>query len=357
MKRMTLFLIGFLIPLHAHAALSPWVDDVIQKIDAGLATSGMMPAISCDDTVVRQELQNNLSMIRNQYSVTVDTAMEISALKNRTLCFEADRRELQEKVDTILQLLSTATNSCQQQSSHVLRQTFLFADAAYREFLKGAVDPSLHNDLVRTTYPFEKPETFGVMSKPELDPSSTKTQCIYTTDYAPPGIGFIPTIENDVIASPEESDLRAFGCDQSVLLTLPSSVNTEAAVLSGLMGDIQTFAKETLSVIESALSSIDEILAVATGSAPTSTVTHVVDPPPPHAEQTGCLRPLIPLSSLGTQQVEDALQAFPSYFDTKNLRDDGGTKTYNPPLDQTLDRKSTRLNSSHVSESRMPSSA
>ena len=34
-----------------------------------------------------------------------------------------------------------------------------------------------------------------------------------------------------------------------------------------------------------------------------------------------------------------------------------GAAPSRPPLDESLDRKSTRLNSSHVSESRMPSSA
>lgn len=336
------FFVGILFPLSTHAqALSPWVEEALRRIDTGVATAGSFsPPGSCTDDVSISEAENNLSMAREKFSVSLHMADESQFLRERTLCFQSDRILLEQKLRFLLGRLERAFTECNSKSAYVLRETYDFADAAYRSFLFGSVDPAYQDGLLRQKYAFDSMELAQTQQQPQEDPNSTAPLCPYTTDYAPHAIGYTPTMYGG--GTTASLDIKSYGCDVSVLQGLPGPLQDEARPLIAFMNESDTFARETYETVSRALSTIDSIVAVVTGKAPPETLSGTVLPPP-HEEKTGCLRPLSPEGDedIDPKEIEYTLLAYPDYFSPDNLREQEiapGTiiKTYGPTPELTL---------------------
>ena len=99
MRRFFLLIGLLLIPTAASAsALSPWVDHVISRADNAMGFALGLPVGSCGDPEVMQEIENNLSLVRSSVNASVDLAQEAQFTKERTVCFQSDRRLLEDEL-------------------------------------------------------------------------------------------------------------------------------------------------------------------------------------------------------------------------------------------------------------------
>ena len=294
MKRF-LLLVGLLfIPVTASAqALSPWVQGVLDAASAGIATANSRTATSCDVEQLRGDVDQNLTRERVALSDIISATDEAERRGENTVCYESDRRLLIEKMRLVLETLSLATKSCKTDSARVLRDVYVYLAEAYTSFLKGALDPTYQDARLQTPQAFE---SAALWEQTENSSSSTSSLagafplCPYTSDYAVHVFARIPQSSIGTNAT-VPSGIRSFGCDLSVISTLPSDMQGELEPLKKLLKEAEDFAKATFGGFID-LSQVD------------------------HAEQTGCLKPKIPLlASEAPRSVADELLAFPNYFD------------------------------------------
>lgn len=321
-----LILIGVLLfPESAFAAArSDWVQGVLGRVDGGIAAVSSIPSSGCDIEGNKQELLNNLSAVRDLRTVTLDYGIESQFLRERSLCIESDRILLQNKLIEVYDAFTLATATCNLRASNLLRTVYAFNVQAYRSFIRGSVDASYQDNLLRRINPF---------LSTEINPNSNEPLCPYTTDYSPHFIGALP------VASNNSFDIKSYGCDQQVLTeilpTLTEDLQTEANDLIDFMNQSGSLASDIFSLVRDAIFNIDTTIALLRGATPPTPPSGPATPPP-HAERQGCLRPPSPESG-DAKDFDAVLAAFPDYFNPVNIIDFGSSSaTFNPPPDRML---------------------
>lgn len=342
MKR-TLLIIGFiLLPLSAEAqvtppSLSPWVQQVLDRVDAGVSLADGLPVPACNDDTKLSEIQNIQAVIRELSIPSVYREQEVESLRERTVCYQSDRHLLELKIREVEQAMVDAATNCKINSTKALRETYRFLISAYGSFLQGGTNPSFSDDRLRYRYPFHDIDLWSVgAGDPVTDTGSTAPLCPYTTDYGVHSIGFIPTpVGGGALLGPD--DIRSFGCDEEVLANIPAPYDREAQTLRNFIMRTRDLSESLYDTVSIALFNLNNVIGILTGTIPPDAFPGA-RPPPPHAEQEGCLKPIQPdFASDSPTEIDALLSAYPDYFEPYNLRDDGsGNFTYNPEPSQTL---------------------
>jgi hypothetical protein len=335
MRRLIIFfgLLFFLPATASAAALSPWVQGVLDRADLGITMARGLSTTNCNDETVIQEIMNNQSMVRDFILTTRDLAVESQFLRERTVCFESDRRLLEDKLTEIRKALNDAIGGCYISAAKALQDNYEFTATAYASLLRAGVDPLYKDNRLRFKYAFHDNDLWNTASDPVFDDRSTAPLCPFTTDYAPHSYGYIPSPDDPTFIDPDE--IRSYGCDQSVLPSLTDSVRDEASALSSFIDFSQTFSRDLFTLLAPILPSLPG------NSGETFTVPSAV---PPHAVQSGCLKPVSPTEDVRSQTdaerilFEGIFVAFPNYFDQENLGGDpaASTLTFNPTTEGTL---------------------
>ena len=294
------------LPLEA-AALSPWVQSVLTRVDTALnlPTTGNG---SCVDEITQHEVEASINESRRIFSEIENITQEADLLYSRTICFESDRRLLLEKIQQVYTALTNATKNCDQVLAADLRSALEFIAISYQQFLQNGLNPSASGSLLQSLQPFEEADSINL---------STQPSCIYTTDYSPHFIAYIPTKIDPIGKAPEGSALRSYGCDQTILPTLPESFEKERKPLLNLINAIEEFARpisEAIKLTKESLAKINEDTTVptASGREPEATRTRSLE----HAAVTGCLVPPHPLEQNpllpqpATNDIEKTYQRF-----------------------------------------------
>lgn len=340
MKRL-LILIGMLIlPMTVQAqALSPWVQGVLDRAEAGILLANSLPETSCNPESIQSEILNNQDEIRKQVIPAMQREAEIASLRESTVCFQSDKHLLELKIRQVQDAMDTALQGCKISTSQALRENYKFLMGAYYSFVQGGTNPSFRDDRLRFRYPFHDADLLTAGARdPVPEIGSTAPLCPYTTDYGAHSIGFIPTpVGAGAAAGGPAFDIRSFGCDRDVLQTIPDPFDDEALRLWDFMTRTEMFSTSIYNTVSATLFNLDTVIGVLTGAIPRAQAPGA-KLPPPHAEQTGCLKPLPPDFDVDSPaEINALLTTYPDYFESYNLRDDGsGTPTYNPLPEETL---------------------
>ncbi len=329
--RRLLILIGLLaLPLQAHAqtALSPWVQEVLNRADLGMSTAdGIAPAAACDNATVIADIQDNFAMVRRAQTAVITLEAESESLRGRTVCYEYDRRLLQEKMNEVLEAMDTAVQNCKLGTNKSLRDVYDFLADAYSSFLFGGANPAYKDQRLKYHYPFED----SSLTEPVYDSGSTLPVCAFTSDYGPHAIAYIPTAPGQpaVIGSPA-FDVKSFGCDADVLANIQPPFDQEAAAHRDFITRTDTFARNLYDTVSMALFNMNQFFAQISGNPVTQLPG--AQPPAPHEKVSGCLKPLLPdPASSSAQEWEELLLAYPEYFDPdKGNKDTNGVITFGP---------------------------
>ncbi len=336
MKRILLAVGFFFLPISAHAALSPWVEQVLERADNGISTAaGRSASPVCDDRTKTSEYEQNLSFMRERVGAVIGLEVEMWQLRERTVCYESDRVELLKKMNEILGKLQETVDSCNFESAAVLRSTYDFTLSAYESFLKGGANPSYADNRLRFTYPFQDPDSWTSLSDPRSETGSTAPLCAFTSDYAPHAIGYIPSRPGDPVTDFEK---KSYGCDADVLSSIDAPLDQEAQTFKDFLDETDRFARDVYDTVGLALNSVNTFLAFYNGTLPPDGPAAEALPAPPHAVVNGCLKPYVPdPSSALPQEWEELLATYPEYFDLwKSEPDADGNPRFNPESDGVL---------------------
>ncbi len=340
MKRLFLIIGFLLLPTAVHAeALSPWVQGVLERADAGVSFANGLSETSCNPLTLASEIDNNQTLIRSLIIPAAAREGEAASLRERTVCFQSDKHLLELKIREVQEAMSAAVQACKISTGKGLRETYKFLVGAYDSFLEGGANPAYTNDLLRYRYPFHDSALWNIgAGNPVTETGSTAPICPYTTDYGVHSIAYIPTaVGGGAVVGGPSFDVRSFGCDKDVLGTLVAPYNQEAETLRNFIIETENFSTSLYNTVSLALFNINNVIGVLTGTIAPNTLPGA-RPSPSHEEKTGCLKPLQPdFSSDSPAQINAILSAYPDYFELHNLRDDGsGNFTYNPSPDETL---------------------
>jgi hypothetical protein len=338
MLRRALLIAGFMVlPTLAHAqtALSPWVQQVLERADNGVSTADGRPATSvCDNNTKAAEFEINLSFARERTSAVVGLEAEAWQLRERTVCYESDRKLILNKLNELLEKIDQAVADCKFESAGVLRSTYDFLLGAYESFLKGGANPAYEDDRLRKIYPFQDDGSWENLDGPQTDTGSTAPLCAFTSDYAPHVIGYIPARPGEAVTS---FDMKSYGCDIDALGSVGSPLDAEAQNFRTFLIETDDFARSVYNTVSMALTSINTILSIYSGEPPDSGPV-IAQPAPPHDTVSGCLKPYVPdPSSALPQEWEDLLVAYPEYFDLWRSRIDAdGNIIFDPEPGEVL---------------------
>ncbi len=334
MQRLLLITGFLLLPTSVHAeALSPWVAAVLVRTQAGIDLANGLSHTSCDEQTVQSEISNNQSLIRELVIPSLQREAEAESLREGTVCFQSDKHLLELKLREIQDAMSTAIEHCKVSTTKALRENYRFLFGAYASFLKGGTNPAYKDDLLRYRYPFHDIDLWNAGARdPVALTGSTAPLCPYTTDFGVRSIGYLPTS----VGGPS-LDVRSFGCDQTVLETIPAPYDDEARTLKNFMDLTNNLSVTLFDIVSQTLFHLDDVIGMLNKTIPPSAAPGS-KPPPPHAEQTGCLKPIQPdFTSDSPAYIDALLSTYPDYFESYNLRDDGsGNFTFNPLPDETL---------------------
>jgi len=336
MKRLLVAIGLLLFPLSMHAqALSPWVQEVLNRADLALDASNDLPISSpCDDVTIIAEIKNNLDMARKAQTAVVALEAEANSLRERTVCYEYDRRLLQDKMNRILLNINAAVDTCKLGKSRSLRSVYEFLVDTYASFLFGGANPTYRDERLKYRYPFEDHS----LKDQVYESGSTMPVCAYTTDYSPHAIGYIPTgIGDAALLSTSSFDIKSYGCDETVLAQIQPPFDGEAKALRTFMQKTDDFARNLYTTMSRALLNMNEFLSETSGSEVTTLPEPL--PPAPHEKISGCLRPLIPPADASSSFAwENFLLTFPEHFDPDkgNKDPETGAIDFNPTPGQIL---------------------
>lgn len=336
MKRLLVAIGLFLFPLSMHAkALSPWVQEVLNRADLALQAADNLPISGvCDDVTIIAEIKNNLDMARKAQTAVVALEAEANSLRERTVCYEYDRRLLQDKMNRILLNINSAVYTCKLGKSRSLRSVYEFLVDTYASFLFGGANPTYKDERLKYRYPFEDHS----LSEQVYESGSTMPVCAYTTDYSPHALGYVPTgIGDAALLGTSSFDIKSYGCDETVLATIAPPFDAEAQPLRTFMQKTDSFARNLYTTVSRALLDMDEFLSETSNQAQVSLPAPL--PPAPHEKISGCLRPLIPPSDPSSSFAwENFLLTFPEHFDPDKGNKDPvtGAIDFNPTLGQIL---------------------
>lgn len=337
MRRLILIigLVAFPLAVQAQTPLSPWVQEVINRADAGIGTAqGLSASTPCEPAAVIADVQDNLTAVREAQTAVVTLEAESESLRGRTVCYEYDRRLLQDKMNQVLTSMDDAVRNCKLATGKSLRDVYQFLADAYASFLFGGANPSYKDDRLRYHYPFEDTS----LTQPLYDSGSTLPVCAFTSDYSPHAIAYIPTpVGGGAVAGGAAFDVKSFGCDADVLGNIPAPFNDEASTLKDFITKTDVFARDLYNTVSIALLNMSQFFAQISGK-PTTQLPGA-QPPAPHVKVSGCLKPLVPDPASSTpQEWEELLLAYPEYFDPdKGNKDPSGNITFGPTAaDQVL---------------------
>lgn len=321
-----LLLIGFFLflPLTAGAEpLSPWVAEVVERVEEGIVFASGIEGVSCEPETQTAEIKTNLGLVREHMTAELTKEMEAQMLREATVCLEYDRRILQDTIRRLQEQMEQAVTDCRFGSVTALRENYTFAIRAYRVFLRGATDPSFADDMLRFRYPFQNADLWNAGARdPVFSTGSTAPICPYTTDYGPHSIGYVPVAPG--FAGSASDDIRSFGCDSVVLATIDGSLQPEADALRGFMERTREVSATLFDTASLALFNIEVLIAALEGRLPPSEQPGA-KPVPPHLEITGCLRPLVPDADAQPDELEALLSAYPDYFEPIHFNEAEGT--------------------------------
>jgi len=341
--RSFLLIVGFvLFPLSAQAqasqpALSPWVQQVLDRVDDGLSLADGLPSSACNDDTKLSEIQNMQAVIRQLATPALYREQEAESLRERTVCYQSDKGLLEKKIRQVQEAMVDAADNCKINSTKALRETYRFLIGAYASFLQGGTNPSFSDDRLRFRHPFHDIDLWNAgAGDPVTDTGSTAPLCPYTTDYGVHSIGFIPTpVGSSALIGPD--DIRSFGCDEEVLATIPTPDEEEAQTLRNFMVRTRDLSVSLYNTVSNALFNLNNVIGILTGTIPPEALPRA-QTAPPHAEQEGCLKPIQPdFASDTPAEIDALLSAYPDYFEAYNLREDSsGNPTYDPKAEETL---------------------
>jgi hypothetical protein len=324
------------LPASAHAdALSPWVQEVIERSKAGVAMATSIYSGDCSNTVMVPEIEDNLSMVRDVINTTRDLAIESQFLRERTICFENDRRLLEDQMDVVRNTLTTAIQTCNTAATKALRDNYEFLAGAYESFLVGGDDPSFKDLRLKYTYPFHDLTLWQNRGQPVFNTGASVPICPFTTDFSPHSYGYVPTPGGVVIVLGPTADMKSYGCDRMALWHIPVALLWREADPQIVFGDrYQQF-------YESLYNLLVYTLPLLPGAQPGQTPPRAAATPP-HAKIDGCLKPALPGAATGNgapgpydaAYFESILAAFPGYFDIENA--DPATGSFDPQPDAVL---------------------
>lgn len=340
MKRALIIIGLLLLPTTVRAeALSPWVQGVLDRVDAGISMANGLQGTSCNAITIASEVDNNQALIRALVNPILQREAEVASLRETTVCYRSDKHLLELKIRDVQDAMAVAVQSCKTSTGKALRETYKFLIGAYESYLQGGTNPAYRDDLLRYRHPFHDIDLWkSGAGKPVTLTGSTAPLCPYTTDYGVHSIGYVPTsVGGGASVGGPSADLRSFGCDVTVLDAIPAPYDREAQTLKDFMNETQVLATSVYDTVSIALFNLDNVIGVLTGTIPPSEIPGP-KPPPPHEELTGCLKPLQPnFSGDPPAEVDAFLSLYPDYFEAYNLRDDGsGGLTYDPLPNEVL---------------------
>lgn len=328
MKKLLLTMGILLIPAGASAqTISPWVTAVIERADLGKEMAETLTETNCEPESLLAAQKQNQDAFTKATDVGIDLAMESQFLHERTVCFDYDRTQLKNKIADIADTLVHTTNACRLEAAGALRLNYEFLVQAYRDFLKGAVDPSETSDQLMYDWSFHNPDLWSSStrkrSREEGSVPSTE-MCPFTSDYgshtyvdiAPVGAG-----------TPE---IRSAGCDRFVLNGMPEPYQREAFVLREYIAYVSGMSRSLIQIVREALHTIEEIKALRSGGTPPPPS----DPPPDepeHVSIAGCVRPMEPHAG-EPEEIEAILLAYPDFFEERHFNG----FTFDPAPDQRM---------------------
>ncbi|MDD5055747.1 MAG: hypothetical protein PHZ00_05785 [Candidatus Peribacteraceae bacterium] len=341
----SLFFIGLiLLPLGASAATntypevrSEWVRQVLQKADVGISNAAALASSSSSSSPPSpspspspckfEQLENiagqNVSLVRSWIQSTIHLADEADLLRERTVCFQSDRMFLQSKLEEVMGKMTAATEVCDSSQNVMLEETMRFLTRAYLSFLKGALDPTYEDDLLRQRYHFDT-----------QDPDPAASLCPFSTDYGPHSIGYLKPPPGAPADDPV-AGFKSYGCDRSVMLALPSSLIGETAPMMQFMQQTDAIAGPMFNDIRNALMNLQDLASALSGGSATPGGSLSLPSPPPHRSVSGCLKPTVPDNADPSfaKDIESLLAAFPGYFDPKQQDPHNGLS---PPPERAL---------------------
>jgi hypothetical protein len=273
---------------------------------------GLMVPLKRDYFVLEtmaSQIQDTQSVLRETVTALRDLGVESTMLKERTTCYESDRRLVEDKLTEIRDQMEQAAKDCKFSSMAVLRETYRFLAGAYVSLLIGGTDPTYKDDRLKYTYDFQDIDHWKEARGTLSDSGAQVPVCPYTTDYGPHSIGYILGPEQ---IKPNPEDFRSYGCDQDVLNSdsIHESLDDEATPLVSFMTESDQMQRDFFTKIMNGLGTVSE-------SDP-----KLLDPPP-HAVQSGCLRPKLPSEEdqNDPKKMDAPLFPFPDYFHPSNLTD------------------------------------
>lgn len=300
-------------PTPVTGALSPWVQGVLDRAEdvikaGGAAEAAANPQSPCEQDQLENIAEHNVSLVRGWINATTHLTQEAGFLKERTVCFEYDRRLLLQELEKVMDKMSLATAVCDADQATVLNETFQFLTRAYLSFLQGAIDPAYKDNLLRERFHFDT-----------KDPDPAAPLCPFTTDYGPHSIGYLKPVSgapaNDPVAG-----YKSYGCDLDMLQSLPSSFSMETGPMIQFMRQTNAVAEPMYNDIRNALMNLQDLVNLLAGGSVSPGGSPSLPPPPPHRSVSGCLKPVIPDRNdpSYTEDIESLLAAFPAYFDPEN---------------------------------------
>lgn len=322
--RSVLFLLGLLLPFSVSAeALSPWVREVLKRSEDGIGVAQSIDYTNCDPASLLSDHQANQSIFGEFADVRLDFGADATFLRERTVCFESDRKALKDQIIKIADAMLQETKSCKLGTAALLRKNYGFLMMAYRDFLAGGIDPSYKTRLLMSRWAFHYRELYDQDIEAEFDEDAPEDwQCPFTTDYGAHAIAYVP-LEPGSGGSEEDLEVRSYGCDQSVLDRITDEpLKKEATTLKNFLNDTDDAARALYSTLQDALYALGSALSSRTDGWAPPELPDVPESPPEHATLSGCLRPEEPVEGRHTdEEIEALLHTYPDYFEEENLQE------------------------------------
>lgn len=324
-------------------ALSPWVQEVLDRVDAGIAAAGIYgPEPSCRNDDKDGLISEAQAAIRDYIDVRQQISRHNGYLRENTVCFQSDLNLLEDKIHEVREAMVDAVSTCSSTRMRTLREVFAFASDAYRLLALGGNDPSTSSDMLLYEYLWEdsgllQSGTGGGLTDKHAD----APLCPFTTDYSPRSIGYTFNDAAGEGLTLESTDLKSYGCDAETMRNLQNQTD-ETDKTASYFEETDAFAQELATTVSTFVNNINATIAALRGTNPN---TDPLPQPtaPPHAELSGCLRPQFPpaATSKGDLPWDSFFDDYPDYFGAEYMHDveiapGVSLVTYNPPPEKAL---------------------
>lgn len=164
-------------------------------------------------------------------------------------------------------------DSCNLVGANVLGSVYSLLSLAQKSLVTGGLDPTYRDNLARQTYFFESEELVTTPGTPvaQDDTSSAAPSCPFTSDYGPHSYATAQSLESEGTLS--------FGCDETVIQTLPDTLKNEWERQHAFMADMSTIAGSINAAMQAFITTMN------------STVSYIRHGAPPDISDDAPIRP------------------------------------------------------------------